>query len=237
MPQDAEVVIVGADGTEHVFPPGFDPKKAAKIVSGDSSQQSEQPIAQKAIGGGLVAAATSALPAAAHALEAFGTSPTAAKTVGSLARAGTTLGGIVHGVATGNAPEVIMSPIAGWQAGKGGYFLGKGAQAVARPVATALDRVAPYAKSLGALGAAQGVNDLAQMADPNRQDIGVFGVGRTAAIAPTLSAESLQDDLKSMRALMAGGKTEMQALKEVAAGNPQKWGRLMTLYIQSRQVK
>ncbi len=28
-----EVVIVGADGTEHVFPAGFDPKKAAAIVS------------------------------------------------------------------------------------------------------------------------------------------------------------------------------------------------------------
>ncbi len=30
---DQEVVIVGADGTEHVFPAGFDPKKAAAIVS------------------------------------------------------------------------------------------------------------------------------------------------------------------------------------------------------------
>lgn len=29
-----EVVIVGADGTEHVFPSGFDPKKAAAIVRG-----------------------------------------------------------------------------------------------------------------------------------------------------------------------------------------------------------
>lgn len=31
-----EVVIVGADGTEHVFPPGFDPKKAAALVRGQS---------------------------------------------------------------------------------------------------------------------------------------------------------------------------------------------------------
>lgn len=29
---DQEVVIVGADGTEHVFPAGFDPKRAAAIV-------------------------------------------------------------------------------------------------------------------------------------------------------------------------------------------------------------
>jgi hypothetical protein len=31
---DPEVVILGADGTEHVFPPGFDPVKAAAIVRG-----------------------------------------------------------------------------------------------------------------------------------------------------------------------------------------------------------
>ncbi len=34
---DGEVVIVGDDGTEHVFPAGFDPKKAAAIVKGASS--------------------------------------------------------------------------------------------------------------------------------------------------------------------------------------------------------
>lgn len=32
MAQEPEVVIVGADGTEHVFPSGFDPKRAAAIV-------------------------------------------------------------------------------------------------------------------------------------------------------------------------------------------------------------
>lgn len=32
MAQDGEVVIRGDDGTEHVFPPGFDPKRAAAIV-------------------------------------------------------------------------------------------------------------------------------------------------------------------------------------------------------------
>lgn len=32
MPQAAEVVILGKDGQEHVFPPGFDPTRAAAIV-------------------------------------------------------------------------------------------------------------------------------------------------------------------------------------------------------------
>lgn len=34
MPDGQEVVILGTDGTEHVFPPGFDPKRAAAIVRG-----------------------------------------------------------------------------------------------------------------------------------------------------------------------------------------------------------
>lgn len=34
--QQGEVVIVGKDGTEHVFPPGFDPKKAAAIIAGQA---------------------------------------------------------------------------------------------------------------------------------------------------------------------------------------------------------
>lgn len=34
MAGEGEVVIVGEDGTEHVFPEGFDPKKAAAIVRG-----------------------------------------------------------------------------------------------------------------------------------------------------------------------------------------------------------
>ena len=37
MPEPQEVVIVGADGKEHVFPPGFDPQRAASIVRGDKS--------------------------------------------------------------------------------------------------------------------------------------------------------------------------------------------------------
>lgn len=117
-------------------------------------------------------------------LETLAISPTAAKTIGAVARASTTIGGIVHGVATGNAPEVIMSPIAGWQAGKGGYWLGKGMQAVAGPVATAARSVAPYAQAVSTLAGAQGVNDLAQMAEPERKDIGFLGAVRNAPSDP-----------------------------------------------------
>lgn len=40
---DPEVVIIGSDGTEHVFPPGFDPKKAAAIVRDGASPETPQP--------------------------------------------------------------------------------------------------------------------------------------------------------------------------------------------------
>lgn len=39
---DAEVVIVADDGTEHVFPPGFDPKRAAAIVRRQRTSAPEQ---------------------------------------------------------------------------------------------------------------------------------------------------------------------------------------------------
>jgi hypothetical protein len=39
---DQEVVILGPDGTEHVFPSGFDPKKAAAIVRGGAAPKEEQ---------------------------------------------------------------------------------------------------------------------------------------------------------------------------------------------------
>ncbi len=121
-------------------------------------------------------AASKAIAPTGQALEAFGTSPTAAKTFGALANAGTTLAGVGHGVATGNIPEIIASPIAGWQAGKGGYWLGKRMQDLARPIATSLEKAAPLAQKLSAASGAQGALDLAQIAEPNRKDIGTLGV-------------------------------------------------------------
>ncbi len=123
-----------------------------------------------------MAGAAKAVPKAGNVLEALGTSPTAAKTIGALSNAGTTLAGVAHGVATGNIPEIIASPIAGWQAGKGGYWLGKRMQSVARPMATAIENSAPMVGMLKQASGAQGALDLAQMAEPNRKDIGTLGV-------------------------------------------------------------
>lgn len=45
MTQDQEVVIVGKDGKEHVFPAGFDPKRAASIVKQRSAPPREPGLA------------------------------------------------------------------------------------------------------------------------------------------------------------------------------------------------
>lgn len=49
-------------------------------------------------------------------------------------------------------------------------------QRAAGSIASALEQAAPYAQSLGTLSGAQGVLDLAQMADPHRRDLGFLGV-------------------------------------------------------------
>jgi len=117
-----------------------------------------------------------AVPAIRDAVMDVATSPTLPATLGTAARAGTTIGGVVHGAVTLNPAEVLAASKAGWAAGKGGYFLGKGAQAVAEPVANALDKAVPYAQTLSTLAGAQGVLDLAQIAEPQRKDIGFLGI-------------------------------------------------------------
>lgn len=154
-------------------------------------------------------------------LESMATSPSLAKTVGGIARVGTTLGGIAHGVATGNVPEMIMSPIAGWNAGKGGYFLGKGAQAAAGVAADVANKVGPTINAaLGPLSVAQGGLDLAQMDDPQRRDVGFMGVGKTgnaldnqAAIERVIQASpSMGDAIANLARL---GMSEGMALRAV----------------------
>jgi len=53
-----EIVIIGDDGTEHVFPAGMDPKKAAAIVRGQASEQPNaggSAVAMDALAGGDLA--------------------------------------------------------------------------------------------------------------------------------------------------------------------------------------
>src|SRR6266571_2841498 len=88
-----EVVIVGDDGTEHVFPPGFDPKKAAALVRGRTGApiRSGPPSLRQRAGQTLT--------------EGMSLGPTIGATVGSVA--GGRVGGAVGGAAGKGYEELI----------------------------------------------------------------------------------------------------------------------------------
>ncbi len=115
------------------------------------------------------------MPIAADAAENFATSPTAWKTARGL--------GELAGGAAGLAKAGPLGMAAGiYGGGKAGYRLSNALQRVAAPVASGLQKIAPYAQMASTLGGAQGVNDLAQMAEPDRKDIGFLGVGPSVSV-------------------------------------------------------
>ena len=118
----------------------------------------------------MLAAGGHAVPLAANLSMRAATSP-------NVPKYGSILGQLVGGI-EGLRHEGPMGAAAGvWAGGKAGWFSGKLAQRLGAPVAAVMDKVAPYAQTLSTLGAGQGALDLAQMAEPNRSDIGVLGVG------------------------------------------------------------
>ncbi len=194
---------------------------ATRAYQGANPDKKQPPVtswAQTDAGAVPMAAAAKGLPAAATIAADFATSPTAAKTLGSVARGATTLAAMGHGLATGSPTEVLAAPMEGWAAGKGGYFLGKGMQSVAAPVASALEKAAPYAQGLGTLSGVQGALDLAQMAAPQRKDIGFLGVGTGDPGDPNhpallnLIASKIGDAVKY---LVDKGMSEKQAVMTV----------------------
>lgn len=145
-----------------------DPLDALAAQHGADSQDAldalaAQHEASSQSGGSLIipgaALAVDALPAAGRVATAFGQAPNAAKTGSAIARAGTTLSAIAHGFYTGNLSKVIEAPLEGWAAGYGGYWLTKGAQAVASPVGRAVTKAAPV---IGVIGDALNAGTIAQ---------------------------------------------------------------------------
>lgn len=161
--------------------------------------------------------ASKAIPAARTALLEVATNP-------NVPKVGSVIGQVVGGV-----QGAIRSPLdaagGAWAGGKAGWFTGKLAQKLATPLAAAAEKVAPYAQTLSTLAGAQGVNDLAQMAEPNRKDIGFLGLAGS------------MNDLEELTKAIAKGANPAQAAAQIAGGNPQRFGALMTAYMQSRQVK
>ncbi len=165
--------IVELDGVTHHFPQDATDAEIEAALGGHNLTQSD--------GGGLAAvAAGKGIPAAARGLMSFGTSPTVAKTGGIIGRVLGAVAPIVKGSLEGPAGMVaggVEAPMASWAGGKIGYFGTRMLQDAARPISGALESAAPVARILTQLGGAQGLGDLAQMAEPNRRDIGTLGVG------------------------------------------------------------
>ena len=164
------------------------------------------------------AAAAKVLPAAAQAVESFATSSTAAKAGGALARAAITAGGVVHGAMTGNIPEVVLAPMAGWKAGRGGYWLTQYAQKAAAPIASAMESMAPYVeKAVPYLDAAAAMqaegNSLQRLNTPEHY----------AAVAKYLVDNQ--------------GLTPSAAIKRVTGGDATQFGKVMTAYMKANQTK
>ena len=152
MPQ-REVVIVGNDGREHVFPPGFDPKRAAAIVRGQATRKQATPPP---------AAATADMMAQ----STFEGDPTAPRTwTDTAVDALPMLGGIGGGIVGGIGGTVLGMGVGGVPGAVGGATLGGGAGESARQLinrargadapATALDA----ATGIGIQGAVQGASE------------------------------------------------------------------------------
>lgn len=164
-----------------------------------------------------VAGTAKMIPPAGRAAMELATNPNVPKVAAKIGR-------VVGGVAPAVTGLVEGSPIAtmaglaasgktAWAGGKTGYYTGKAAQGAAGPVAKALEVLTPYAQALSTLAGAQGVNDLAQMAEPDRQDIGFLGMGPSAKVGAVPNADAIAkappEDV--VKALVAAGWTEPRA--------------------------
>ena len=102
----------------------------------------------------------------------------------ALPKIGSTVGQIVGGVEGLLHGGPLAAAGGTWTGSKAGWFTGKLAQKLAAPVAAMAEKAAPYAQTLSTLGAVAGVGDLAQIADPNRKDIGFLGISNKGTPDP-----------------------------------------------------
>ncbi len=128
-----------------------------------------------------MAATKSAAPSVGRAVTELATSPSVPRTAAKIGRVvggvAPIIGGAAAGGSMGAAAASGSAAKGSWAGGKAGWFTGKMLQDMANPVARAAAAAAPYAQALGTASGAAGIGDLAQMAEPNRQDIGILGIG------------------------------------------------------------
>lgn len=114
--------------------------------------------------------------------------------------------------------------------GRASLVPAEAATQTAAPVTAAAKAAAPslvgrIARGVSLASGAQGLLDLAQMAEPNRKDIGFLGIAGS------------MPDLEVLTKAVAHGANPAQAAAQIANGDMARFGKLMTAYMQSRQVK
>lgn len=185
-------------------------------VTVDDTPAAEQSAHQSSVGALPVAAASPALSMAANVASRVATSPTLPKTAATVGRV---VGGVTSLPAGLSGFGDVQRGV--WAGGRSGWFTGKLIQDVAMPIAKTLERLEPVARAVSQLSGAQGVNDLAQIAEPTRKDIGFLG------LAPS------QPDLDVLRAAVAKGANPTQAAAQLAGGDSTRFASLLTAYSQS----
>lgn len=163
-----------------------------------------------------MAATAAAVPALANAALNVATSPavprgaaTFGKVMGAVAPI---VGGASAGGPGGAALGATQAAKGAWVGGKTGWFTGKLAQNLMIPVAKVMQAIEPYAQTLSTLSGAQGVLDLAQMAEPNRKDIGFFGMSTDTSTRDKIQAFTQQWDAFMKDYPKAIGKDRWNAL-------------------------
>ncbi len=165
--------LVTFEGQTHSFPDDFtDAEISAALgaipaanASASPKAKTWAPVDSSAL---LMSGAAHAAPIAQTVVEEIATNPNVVKT----GKAAGQVAGLVKGLATGNPFTAIGATKVG---GKTGTMAAQGAQKVAGVTAALLEKAAPYTQALSTASGAQGVLDLAQMAEPGRRDIGFLG--------------------------------------------------------------
>ncbi len=219
---------------------------AAQKLYAQANQK--QPVTTQGMGqpqGASVAGtlARKGAPIARRVAEELATNPGVPK---AFAKAGRMIGAVAPAIG-GGAKYGPVGALAGmgqaatgaWAGGKTGWFTGKLAQNIAAPVAKALAAAEPIVEKVATspLLAAQGGLDLAQMAEPNRSDIGILGMGRSVDTPDVTPAQQDAMYVKAVGQLIEDGATLPKAAAIIAQGDHGKLVRVINAYIKAQRVK
>lgn len=177
---------------------------AAKLYQDHAQPVEPQKPNQPSSSGGLtLAVAGKAVPVLSRAVQEVATNPAVPKL---MAKTGSAIGGLAPVVGgayeagpAGAAIGLAASAKGSWAGGKTGWFTGKLMQKVAAPIATVATKVEPYAQALSTLSGVQSALDLAQIAEPDRKDIGFLGIGKTQPNDPESEAKIAANNAKAVQ--------------------------------------